>query len=759
MGFKKKKGDDGEQKGDDGEQKGDDGEQAEEKPKKEKKEKEKKADGPHTKVFKPTSSRLCTDIAFLIIWLLAMVAMLACGGYAMGAGDLNYLLYPTDYLGQFCGLTESVVDRPYVYFPRLDADIVEALPLLATGWGILEFRPYGLCVSSCPETFSLANPEKYGGPEYPHPNGTAPDTYYNLQMTQKIHTYCLPIDETLPSEARTLCGDPPCTDTALNASLGGTLECAVIPSTPLVTTAWEVTSSLGAKLCQFSIVEETSAAFLPPDADAETGYFQQQFAAYVSTALSFFQEIWDYRYYVGMMGFGAPFAFSACWFLILFLFAGLLIGIALTMLGLCLLASCLYLYVKAGLFSVDEVLTFVEYNDTDGALDPVTEEDKQLYVIFSVLDTITLIGFVIFLIVARDKIKRCVAIVKESTKVFYAIPILAAYPLIPVLFTTLLVVYAAVVAGFIYTQDEGGWESMDSVLSGAVSDVNSTGVNDALDAFNELDTETRMYIMLGVHLTGVIWLYYFINSCAYSTYAGVAARWFFSHENGELNVRFYGGVCTMVDSAWCIISRHLGTIAFGSAILTLIQLVRIVCEVIDRKTKDLQDSNLVLKLTIKCAKCCLTCFFETAKKITQFGLIFTAIEGQNFCKSCFSTFGFLFANPTQVAINALVGMLLYLMIAISIPCACALLGMLWCEANGSTEPMWPACFIFVASLVISSGVAEVFRCVIDTIFLCAFKDMKANNGQPFHMSKALQDGFGITGGDDAPAGGDDAPAE
>lgn len=48
------------------------------------------------------------------------------------------------------------------------------------------------------------------------------------------------------------------------------------------------------------------------------------------------------------------------------------------MLGLCLLASCLYLYVKAGLFSVDEVLTFVEYNDTDGALDPVTEEDKQL---------------------------------------------------------------------------------------------------------------------------------------------------------------------------------------------------------------------------------------------------------------------------------------------------------------------------------------------------------------------------------------------
>ena len=30
---------------------------------------------------------------------------------------------------------------------------------------------------------------------------------------------------------------------------------------------------------------------------------------------------------------------------------------------LCLFASCLYLYVKAGLFSADEALTLIEYND------------------------------------------------------------------------------------------------------------------------------------------------------------------------------------------------------------------------------------------------------------------------------------------------------------------------------------------------------------------------------------------------------------
>ena len=247
---------------------------------------------------------------------------------------------------------------------------------------------------------------------------------------------------------------------------------------------------------------------------------------------------------------------------------------------------------------------------------------------------------------------------------------------------------------------------MNNLLGDVISS-NSTEPVDYLSGFNELSTDTRKGIMFAVHFVGCLWTYYFINACAYTTYAGVGGRWFFSHENGELNVRFYGGCGSIFDSAWCVFTRHLGTMAFGSAILTIIMLIRLVCEYINQKTKDIQETNLPLKFAMCCVRCCLKCLYETVKRVTEYGYIFTAVEGKNFCSSGWSTFDLIAANPGQVWINGMVGSIIYLMIAISIPVVCALLGFLWCDRAGSTDPIWPAVFIGMTSLVISTGVSEV----------------------------------------------------
>ena len=152
-----------------------------------------------TKVFKPTESRGCTDSLCLVFWILCVagfvttaVLAIICerlarrhGAVSGGArapynasssparlpararlltprvrphpsssgGDVNYVLYPVDYKGQFCGLTEGLVEKKKIFYPRLDTDIADALPLLTTPTGILYFRPYGLCAygPSAPE--------------------------------------------------------------------------------------------------------------------------------------------------------------------------------------------------------------------------------------------------------------------------------------------------------------------------------------------------------------------------------------------------------------------------------------------------------------------------------------------------------------------------------------------------------------------------------------------------------------------------------
>ena len=61
-----------------------------------------------------------------------------------------------------------------------------------------------------------------------------------------------------------------------------------------------------------------------------------------------------------------------------------------------------------------------------------------------------------------------------------------------------------------------------------------------------------------------------------------------------------------------------------------------------------QDTNLLLKITLKCAKCCLWCMDKTVKYITFYGYIFVAIEGTSFCAACIATFSFIIKYPAQM---------------------------------------------------------------------------------------------------------------
>ena len=206
--------------------------------------------GGHTKVLKATSSRGCTDIIYELIWLICKAAMIGCAGYAVATGNLNFTLCPSDYLGQFCGKTDShVVDRPKISYPQLD--IERALPLM-TGIGMFAFKSFRPCVAEYPKTFSLATTLFYGNPTYHGVSNTSsvPGSYYNMQG---VGNFCLPTTDTLSASHCMLRGVPNRANAALNSSLGGTLACADIPATPSVRTAWEVTTELGESLCKLKV--------------------------------------------------------------------------------------------------------------------------------------------------------------------------------------------------------------------------------------------------------------------------------------------------------------------------------------------------------------------------------------------------------------------------------------------------------------------------------------------------------------------------
>ena len=141
----------------------------------------------------------------------------------------------------------------------------------------------------------------------------------------------------------------------------------------------------------------------------------------------------------------------------------------------------------------------------------------------------------------------------------------------------------------------------------------------------------------------------------------------------------------------------------------------------------------------------------THARTTLTGYVFVALDGSSFCKACKDTFVLIGAYPAQAAVNAMVKGLLLLLLGWSTPFLCAAACFFALEADGAYlgkgySPIYAAVVVFAASFVIADGITMVFSCCIDTIYICAFKDMRENH-PPKYMSNDLREAFGIDAAD------------
>lgn len=125
-------------------------------------------------VYKEGAQRVCTDILFLILLLVAIAASITVSVLSITSNPqlLIDILYPPDGYGNNCGYKEFSSLKKVVY-PRLDSDFNENIHIAVTGqwWN---FKPTGICTSSCPQGFDLANPILYGGPSCANPVSNLP---------------------------------------------------------------------------------------------------------------------------------------------------------------------------------------------------------------------------------------------------------------------------------------------------------------------------------------------------------------------------------------------------------------------------------------------------------------------------------------------------------------------------------------------------------------------------------------------------------
>lgn len=178
-------------------------------------------------------------------------------------------------------------------------------------------------------------------------------------------------------------------------------------------------------------------------------------------------------------------------------------------------------------------------------------------------------------------------------------------------------------------------------------------------------------------------------------------------------------------------------------------------------TKQLQQSNRVVKVAFLAVRCCLWCFEKCLKFLSRNAYIVIAMQGKSFCAASVEAFKILLRNIARVAVvNSISFFLLFLVkVTITLTVGVVVFAVLSSSANATiseelailsgpvTSPMAPVLVACVLAWLVASAFANVYDAAIDTILLCFCEDT-AMNGEAASefMSDELR---GIMGGNGA----------
>uniref|UniRef100_A0A6Q2XMY3 Choline transporter-like protein n=1 Tax=Esox lucius TaxID=8010 RepID=A0A6Q2XMY3_ESOLU len=194
---------------------------------------------------------------------------------------------------------------------------------------------------------------------------------------------------------------------------------------------------------------------------------------------------------------------------------------------------------------------------------------------------------------------------------------------------------------------------------------------------------------------------------------------------------------------------HVGSLAFGALILTLVQLVRIILEYLDHKTRAAQ--NPCARFLFCCLKCCFWCLEKFIKFLNRNAYIMIAVYGKNFCVSAKNAFLLLMRNIVRVVVLDKITDLLLFFGKLLVVGGVGVLAFFFFSGRiilpgSSFRPQmlhyyWmPIIVVIVGAYLIAHGFFSVYNMCVDTLFLCFLEDLERHDGsvqKPYYMSKNL----------------------
>uniref|UniRef100_A0A672QNN0 Choline transporter-like protein n=1 Tax=Sinocyclocheilus grahami TaxID=75366 RepID=A0A672QNN0_SINGR len=659
----------------------------------------------------PIQNRGCTDIICCIFFIVAIVGYVAVGILAWTHGDPRKVIYPTDSLGQYCGQGKLEKQPLLFYFNMMKC----ASPMV-----LLEFQcpTPQVCVEKCPDrTLTLVTAI-----------GNAQDweyykSYFHFFCKCLItDRFCLPLKPVVDILQKKLC------------------PAYLISSKPCK--AFRCFPSIGKKGDVITVAHI---------------YTTQSFMEGRQVAMKIFED------------------YTKSWYWILIC---LLIAVVLSLIFIVLLRYLAGIMVWVMIFMVIAVVAggiahcsikYVNLKDTPGSNITLQQlgfqpdfsvylHIRQSWLAFIIILAILEVIIIILLIFLRKRIRIAVELMKEASRAVGYVMSSLFYPIFTFLLLTIVIAYWGVTAVFLSTSSEPVYKvfnETDCLHARQTCDPENFTLStmkrdcprsECLFAFYGGETPYHKYLVVlqfyNVFL--FFWCANFVTALGQMTLAGAFASYYWA-PNKPNDMPAYP-LCASLGRS---LRYHTGSLAFGSLILAIVQIIRVLLEYIDHKLKGAE--NKFAKFLLCCLKCCFWCLEKFIKFLNRNAYIMVAIYGKNFCRSARDAFFLLMRNVIRVVVLDKVTDFILFLGKLLIVGLVGIFAFFFFSGHtdafkGATPSLhyyWvPILTVLVGSYLIAHGFFSVYAMCVDTLFLCFCEDLERNDGsaaRPYRMTTELCD--------------------
>ncbi|KAL4219653.1 hypothetical protein ACF0H5_022225 [Mactra antiquata] len=389
---------------------------------------------------------------------------------------------------------------------------------------------------------------------------------------------------------------------------------------------------------------------------------------------------------------------------------------------------------------------------------------EKFWLAFGIISVIILAIVLLILLILCQRIRIAIALIKESSRAVGSMLMTLIFPVF--IYVLEIGVIAYWLISSVYLASTGReptfqLNTSEYILSNGSYDYSSikqktsslfdeipcdTAQNDTLSELcgvlkHAEEGKYTIYLQI-FNLFMLFWMVNFCIALGEMALAGAFASYYWAFEKPRDIPTF-----PLLNSVGRCFRYHLGSLAFGSLIIAIIQIIRVLLEYVDHKLKG--SDNPVAKFFMKCLKCCFWCLEKFIRFLNKNAYILIAIHGRNFCVSAKKAFMLILRNVVRVLVVDKVTDFLLLMgklvVVGGIACASYFFFDGKIEFLRSYQPslnfyVVPVVLVTMGSFVIASCFFSVYNMAVDTLFLCFLEDLERNDGsneKPYFMPKNL----------------------